>query len=101
MEKTLYTSRQVVNLLGIKMNDLRTILRPIRSQGKILPPLFKPEIQTKLTSNWIFTEQDVLKMKRYFDALKEYKLARNELKHMSEILNSSWIVGIGEVSRET
>jgi hypothetical protein len=75
-----FSTRDVLKILNISKSDLYTIMRPVRSQGKILPPIFTPEVGVKLVSNWVFTSRDIEKMRRYFDALKEYKTARGELK---------------------
>lgn len=89
--KAYFNTREVLSLLNITKNDLYTIMRPVRSKGKILPPVFTPESQNKLTTNWIFTHRDIMKLRRYFKALKEYQAAREDLRKTSAAPDKSWL----------
>lgn len=77
-----FTSKEVMSLLDINKSELQTVLRPVRSQGKLLPPIFIPESSlNKIVGNRIvFTQKDIVKLSRYFKALKEFKAAREALR---------------------
>lgn len=86
-----FSTKEVLKLLKIEKSDLYTILRPVRSKGELLPPIFKPEqsLTQFHVNQLVFTQRDILKMSRYFKALKEYKEAREELKKANRKVESA------------
>jgi hypothetical protein len=78
----LLTTKEVIEILKITKSELFTVLRPVRSGGKTLPPIFTPEspINQIAKGRIFFTHKDIDRLYRYFKALKEYKAARAALR---------------------
>ena len=79
--RTYFSTKEVTTLLKITKYDLYTIMRPIRTKGEELPPLFKPESEQfkGITHSWVFSQKDVVRLSAYFKVFKEYKIVESKL----------------------
>lgn len=86
--KAYFTSGEVRDILKITKSQLQTLMRPVKSAGKMLPPVFVPEsMLNKVVPNRVlFTQKDLIRLGRYFRAYKEFYAAKAALRTSSDKL---------------
>lgn len=81
-DTALFSTEETLRLLNIPISDLDSVMIPkLKKNGKSVPALFVSEhFSNREPGEWVFTQRDLIKLSRYFKALKEYRFAKQILK---------------------
>jgi hypothetical protein len=78
---TTYSCKEVVRILKVTESQLKNVLR-VKLRSNRQSQLYRPELGNPGSGNELkLTNQDLIRLKRYFDAVKEYKTAKANLRN--------------------